>query len=274
MDTFKSLKRHHFSRAEVRWQVYFFTQHGEIKGETVNISPEGVMVSCQELPPLEDNFRVVLKPPDHHPLDITGKVVWTTICNPVSGTDSIGVDVQFVSISDKDRFYLQCMLAEQVDQEISGIAQKQATGIGVDPSQTPGTPGTPQIADVRLPVFYNKGGRTVKAVGSRFSTKGCHLYTKLAPPKGVVFSLKVENPRTGKSVQVDSSVVQCKRCHVKNHWGMILRFMNLSGSARKEIREILQDASTPVAAEKEAKYIKSKIGQALLKHFTKKRTIH
>ena len=274
MDTLKSLKRHHFSRAEVRWQVYFFTQHGEIKGETVNISPEGVMVSCQELPPLEDDFRVVLKPPDHYPLDATGKVVWTTICNPVSGADSIGVDIQFVSISDKDRLYLQNMIVDQLNNEIGDIAQNQTTGLEVSAEQKLGSSHTPQIAEVSLPVFYNKGGKTVKAVGSRFSTRGCHLYTKLAPPKGAVFSLKVENPRTGKSIQVDSSVVQCKRYHVNNRWGMILRFMNLSGTAKEEIREILLDASGPTTAEKEPKYIKSKIGQALLKHFTKKRTIH
>ena len=274
MDTLKSLKRHHFSRAEVRWKVYFFTQHGEIKGETVNISPEGVMVSCKELPPLEDNFRVVLKPPDHYPLDTTGKVVWTTICNPVSGADSIGVDIQFVSISDKDRLYLQNMIVDQSNNEIGDIAQNQTTGLEVSAEQKLESSHTPQIAEVRLPVFYNKGGKTVKAVGSRFSTRGCHLYTKLAPPKGAVFSLKVENPRTGKSVHLDSSVVQSKRCHVNNHWGMILRFMNISGTAREEIREILQDASGTANPEKEPRYIKSKIGQALLKHFTKKRTIH
>lgn len=274
MDTLKSLKRHHFSRTEVKWQVYFFTQHGEIKGETVNISPEGVMVSCKELPPLEDNFRVVLKPPDHYPLDATGKVVWTTICNPVSGADSIGVDIQFVSISDKDRLYLQNMIVDQLDNNTGDIAQNQTTGLEVSAEQKLDSSHTPQIAEVRLPVFYNKGGKTVKAVGSRFSTRGCHLYTKLAPPKGSVFSLKVENPRTGKSVHLDSSVVQLKRCQGKKHWGMILRFMNLSGTAKEEIREILQDASGPTTAEKEPKYIKSKIGQALLKHFTKKRTIH
>jgi hypothetical protein len=55
---------------------------------------------------------------------------------------------------------------------------------------------------------------------------------------------------------------------------MILRFMNLSGPDREEIQQILQDASGAVNPEKEPKYIKSKIGQALLKHFTKKRTIH
>jgi hypothetical protein len=114
----------------------------------------------------------------------------------------------------------------------------------------------------------------VKATGSRFSTKGCHLYTKLAPPSGSVFSLKVENPQTGKSIRVDSSVVKRKRCVIKNQWGMILRFMNLSGSDREEIKQILLDASGAANPKKEPKYIKSKIGQALLKHFTKKRTIH
>ena len=274
MDTSKSPKRHHLSRTEVKWQVYFLTPHGEIKGETVNISLKGVMVSCQELPPLEDNFRLVLKPPDHHPLNITGKVVWTTICNPVSGADSIGVDIQFVYISDKDRLYLQNMITDQFDHQVGYIAPNQTPGLEVNAENEIGAANVPCIANVRLPVFYNKGGKTVKAVGSRFSTRGCHLYTKLAPPKGTVFSLKVENPRTGKSIQVDSSVIQCKRSAVKNRWGMILRFMNLSGSVKEEIKDILQEASEVAAAKKEPKYIKSKIGQALLKHFTKKRTIH
>ena len=114
----------------------------------------------------------------------------------------------------------------------------------------------------------------MKATGSRFSTKGCHLYTKLAPPSGSVFSLKVENPQTGKSIRVDSSVVQRKRCVIKNQWGMILRVMNLSGSDREEIKQILLEASGAANPKNKPKYIKSKIGQALLKHFTKKRTIH
>ena len=274
MDTLRSPKGHHFSRTEVRWQVYCFTPHGYIEGETVNISSEGVMVSCQELPPLEDNFRLVIRPPDHHPLDVTGKVVWTTICNPVSGAESIGVDVQFVSIQEKDRLYLQNLIAGQFDKEIADTGMKQVTSQEGDKKPEVVLTETPQIADISLPVFYNKGGKTVKAIGSRFSTKGCHIYTKLAPPTGTVFSLQVKNPRTGKSIQVDSSVVRCKRCGIKNHWGMILRFMNLSGSEREEIRQILEDSSTASITKKEPRYIKSRIGQALLKHFSRKRTVH
>lgn len=274
MDTLKSPKRHHYSRTEVRWEVHFFTDRGHMEGETVNISPEGVMVSCKELPPLEDNFRLVIRPPEHYPLDLTGRVVWTTICNPVSGAESIGVDIQFMSIEEKDRLYLQGLVGGQLEKEVATVGKELMAQPELNTQRELGPTKAPQIADISLPVFYNNRGKTVQAVGSRFSTKGCHIYTRLAPPKGSVFSLQVKNPRTGKSIQVDSSVVQCKRCLIKNHWGMILRFMNLSGSEREEIRQILEEASTAVKAEKEPRYIKSKIGQALLKHFGRKRTVH
>lgn len=274
MDTFKSLIKHHRARSEVRWEVSFITPNGKIAGETVNISSEGAMVSCQELPPLEDDFRMLIKPPNHYPIDITGRVVWTTICNPVSGAETIGVDVQFMSIPERDRLFLQSMIPEQCGGKMSEIGNQQMPQPEEGAETKPGLTNTPQVAEVSLPVFYNRGGKTVKATGSRFSTKGCHLYTKLAPPSGSVFSLKVENPETGRSIRVDSSVVQRRRCAVKNQWGMILRFMNLSGPDREEIKQILLDASGAANPEKEPKYVKSKIGQALLKHFTKKRTIH
>ncbi len=274
MDTFRSLKRHHHARTEVRWRVYFFTAHTQIEGETVNISPEGALVSCQELPPPEDNFRIVIKPPDRYPLDITGKLVWTTVCCSTDGTESVGADVQFISISETDRHYLQSVIIDHAEPTIDGMAQKHTGRPEAEVGKEPGPVHVPNIADVRLPVFYNRDGKTVKAIGSRFSTKGCHLYTKLAPPTGAVFSLKMKNPRTGKAIQVDSSVVQCKRCAVKDHWGMVLRFMNLTGTVREEIRQILQDASAVAGIEKGPKYIKSKIGQTILRHFNRKRTIH
>jgi len=232
------------------------------------------MVSCQELPPLEDDFRLVIKPPDHFALDLIGRVVWTTICNPVSGAESIGVDVQFVSVEQKDRLYLQGLIADGHNGSRNVLGKGQIASPEAKTEIPLGPAHTPQIADVRLPVFYNKDGKTIRAIGSHFSTKGCHLYTKLAPPKGSVFSLKVENPQTGKYVSVDSSVVKCKRCAFKNHWGMVLRFMNVSSNEREEIRRILEEASAVTEQKQEPKYVKSKIGQALMKHFSKKRTVH
>jgi nucleoid DNA-binding protein len=179
-----------------------------------------------------------------------------------------------MSIGEKDRLYLQGLGSVHLEEEVADLGKNLMSRPEEDIEKRLGPTKAPQIAEISLPVFYNKGGKTVQAVGSRFSTKGCHIYTRLAPPKGTVFSLQVRNPRTGKSIQVDSSVVQCKRCLIKNHWGMILRFMNLNGSEREEIRQILEEASAASIPKKEPRYIKSRIGQALLKHFSKKRTVH
>ena len=273
MDTLRSSQRHQHSRMEVRWDAHFFTDQGHMKGETVNISPEGVMVSCKDPHPLEDNFRLIILPPNHSPLDLTGRVVWTTICNPVSGAESIGIDIQFMSIGEKDKLYLQGLINRQPEQAITKIGKNMVTRPEVRRGRKLKPTEVPQVAEINMPVFYTMGRKTVQAVGSRFSTKGCHIYTRLAPPRGAVFSLQMKNPRTGKAIQVDSSVVQCKRFAIKNHWGMILRFMSISGSKREEIRQILEDASVAPIPKKETRYIKSRIGQALLKHFSRKKTV-
>lgn len=274
MDTSMSPKRHQFSRTEARWQVSFFTPDAQIEGETVNISPEGVLVSCRELPSLEDNFRMLIKPPDHDPLSVTGRVVWTTICGQMDGEESLGADIKFVSISDQDREYLQGVFDENFEQKIHRIGQKQTSSSETVAAEECVPNNNPYVAEVHMPVFYNKGGKTVQASGSRFSTRGCHIYSNLAPPKGSVFSLQMKNPRTGESIQVDSSIVQCRRLPVKKQWGMILRFMNLTKSDREEIRQILQDNASSPESENECKDRMSKIGQTILKHFSRKRSLH
>jgi hypothetical protein len=50
--------------------------------------------------------------------------------------------------------------------------------------------------------------------------------------------------------------------------------MSISGSKREEIRQILEDASVAPIPKKETRYIKDRIGQALLKHFSRKKTGH
>lgn len=274
MHTSMSPKRHQFSRTEARWRVSLFTPHAQIEGETVNISPEGALVSCRELPPLEDDFRMLIKPPDHNPLSVTGRVVWTTICSQVEGEESLGADIKFVSVSEKDREYLQGVFDENFEKKIHSMPSNQTSSSDILATEELALNNNPCVADVRMPVFYNKGGKTVEALGSRFSTRGCHIHTKLAPPKGSVFSLQMKNPRTGKSIQVDSSIVQCKRLVVKKQWGMILRFMNLSKSDREEIRQILHDNVDSSNPEKECKYRMTKIGQTILKHFGRKRSLH
>jgi hypothetical protein len=246
---------------------------GKIIGETENISPEGALVSCQELPPFEENFSMLIQPPSRVPLNVTGKVVWTTVFCQSDGSERLGADVQFVSISEKDRQYLQNVAVANLEAKGRGKILAQTASSKAAPSEETRPTHVPHIVDVRMPVFYNKGGQTVEALGSRFSTRGCHLYTNLAPPKGAMFSLKMNNPRTGRTIKVDSSVIKCKRRIDKDQWGMIVRFMNLTETDQKEIREILRDATDASRLEKGKGYLKSKIGQAILGHFCRKKPI-
>ena len=126
---------------------------------------------------------------------------------------------------------------------------------------------------VQLPVFYNKGGRKVKANGARLSPKGCVIYTKSPHNCGTSFSLKITNPRSDKSIQVDSSVVMRKRFENANRWSMVVRFINLTEGERDEIRQILADATAVSKSATESRYLKTPVGQAILRYFNLKKLI-
>lgn len=127
------------------------------------------------------------------------------------------------------------------------------------------------VPEIKLEVFYNKGGRQVKANGTRFSPKGCVVYTKSPHDCGTSFSLKITNPHSNKAIQVDSSVILRKRFdHVKK-WGMVLRFMNLTQGERDEIHQFVAQAAALPKPASESRYLKTPIGQAILRYFNVKK---
>ena len=131
-----------------------------------------------------------------------------------------------------------------------------------------------QVApEVQLPVFYNKGGRRVEANGTRFSSKGCVIYTNIPHNCGTSFSLRITNPHSNKTLQVDSSVILKKRFDSAKKWGMVVRFMNLTTNEKDEIHEILSRAPAIPKAASESKYLKTPIGQAILRYFNLKKLI-
>ena len=125
--------------------------------------------------------------------------------------------------------------------------------------------------EIQLPVSYNKGGRRVAANGTRFSPKGCVIYTNTPHNCGTSFSLRITNPHSNKTIQVDSSVILKKRFDSAKKWGMVVRFMNLTTNERDEIHEILSRAPAMPKAATESKYLKTPIGQAILRYFNLKR---
>ena len=126
---------------------------------------------------------------------------------------------------------------------------------------------------VKLPVFYNKGGREVEAYGTRFSPKGCVIYTGTPQNCGTSFSLKISNPHTNKTIQVDSSVIMRKRFQNASKWGMVVKFMNLTEADRDKVEQIVAQAATVAKPPSQSKYLKTPIGQAILRYFNLKKLI-
>ena len=126
---------------------------------------------------------------------------------------------------------------------------------------------------VKLPVFYNKGGREVEAYGTRFSPKGCVIYTGTPQNCGTSFSLKISNPHTNKTIQVDSSVIMRKRFQNASKWGMVVKFMNLTEADRDKVEQIVAQAATVSKLPSQSKYLKTPIGQAILRYFNLKKLI-
>lgn len=125
--------------------------------------------------------------------------------------------------------------------------------------------------EIKLEVFYNKGGRQVKANGTRFSPKGCVVYTKSPHDCGTSFTLKITNPHSNKAIQVDSSVILRKRFDQAKKWGMVLRFMNLTEGDRDEIHQFVAKAAAVAKPASDSRYLKTPIGQAILRYFSLKK---
>ena len=124
---------------------------------------------------------------------------------------------------------------------------------------------------VKLPVFYNKGGREVEAYGTRFSAKGCVIYTGTPQNCGTSFSLKISNPHTNKTVQVDSSVIMRKRFQNARKWGMVVKFINMTEADRDKVGQIVAQAASVPKPPSQSKYLKTPIGQAILRYFNLKK---
>jgi hypothetical protein len=126
---------------------------------------------------------------------------------------------------------------------------------------------------VQLPIAYNKGGREVEGYGTRFSPKGCVIYTRTPQNCGTSFSLKISSPLTNKTIQVDSSVIMRKRFQNASKWGMVVRFINLTEADRDEVEEIVAQAATAPKPPSQSRYLKTPIGQAILRYFNLKKLL-
>ena len=128
-DTSQSTKSHAHSRLAIRWPVLVLTPQAQIGGESENINLTGVLISCEQAPPTEGCFRMLLSPPERHPLEITVRAAWTTLFHSEDGRTRLGVDAEFVAIADEDLDFLQTVISGEVAREVCREAPFQVQAI-------------------------------------------------------------------------------------------------------------------------------------------------
>jgi hypothetical protein len=267
MNTLTSVRAHQPHGVEVRWPITLMTAQGHIEGEAQTITSRGMLISCLQAPPMEGSFQVLVKVPNRQTLSAIAKSVWTSIASVDNGVVRLGTEIEFSSMSDGDRQFLQGIIASHFHQKILARAAGTISPPPLRPNGAQAQDRAAQRVRVKFPVYYNQGGKAVEACGTHLSSQGCLIFSKKRPPTGGMFTLKIQNPYTGKLIQADCSIVQCKHLYESNHWGTMLRFMHLTEERREEIRQIILSA----AGGKQSQHQKTKIGQVIQKYFTRRK---
>ena len=102
-----------FERVEVRWPATVITSCGQSTGETKSLSQVGASFYCHELPPIGQEFRLEIKPPNHKPILVSARSVWTMEEVPLDDSCLFIVGAEFEYISERDVKFLGKVIAEQ-----------------------------------------------------------------------------------------------------------------------------------------------------------------
>jgi hypothetical protein len=255
MDTSSASKKNEDQRAEVKWPVTLLAPHGPIEGETEYVSLSRVLVASDTSLPSEGDIGLLIKAPKHQALHLSSKVVSTTVNNSDESMNYFTAELELTCISETDRDFLSRMIANNHKNKVIRPAQQEKTTSEVPATENTDPNSQPDASAVQLPVSYKRDGKTVKASATRLSPKGCLVLTKKPHRVGTVFSLKITDTRSKKSIQLDGSVSARKRSASQKRWGMLIQFINLTEGDRKKLRQILAESAKASEKSIKSKYL-------------------
>lgn len=88
--------------------------NGTFDGETTNVTPQGVGIVCDEPLQLNASYSLTIRPPNHSPLEVTGKVVWSDLYGIDGDNKTVGIGICFIEISEKDLLFFKEVISENL----------------------------------------------------------------------------------------------------------------------------------------------------------------
>jgi hypothetical protein len=102
-------RKHH--RINVAWPISIILDEEIIEGETINITVDGVLISCEEPLQLNEVLRISISPPNHQGIEVNGKVIWSDNYAIDEQDAAFGMGICFVKISDVNRHFLRDLIS-------------------------------------------------------------------------------------------------------------------------------------------------------------------
>lgn len=105
------IERRKYHRINVTWPISIVLEGEIIDGETINITIDGVLISCEEPLQLNEVLGISISPPNHQGIEVTGKVIWSDHYAIDEQDVAFGMGICFVKISDVDRHFLKDLVS-------------------------------------------------------------------------------------------------------------------------------------------------------------------
>jgi hypothetical protein len=242
-------------RAEVKWPVTLLTPHGPIEGETAYISLSRVLIVSKTSLPSEGDIGLLIQAPNNKALHMTSELVRTKVNDSDQNLTGYSAELRITYVSEADKEFLCRIIASNRQRITARSVQRKKTTSKAPAAASTKVSSEPETFAVQLPASYKKGGKTIAANATRFSPKGCLVLSKKPHRVGTVFSLKITNPISKKSIQVDGLVSLRKRSSANKRWGMLIQFLNLTKRDWDELRQVLADPGQPPKTSIKSKYL-------------------
>jgi len=105
------IEKRKYRRINVSWPISIVVDEESIEGKTINITVDGVLISCEEPLQLNEVFRISINPPNQQGIEVNGKVLWSDHYAIDEQDTAFAIGICFVKISDVDRHFLKDLVS-------------------------------------------------------------------------------------------------------------------------------------------------------------------
>jgi uncharacterized protein (TIGR02266 family) len=96
-----------YPRAKIKWPVLIKAGKNSIDAVTLNVTPNGVFISCPKPLRLNEKIELTITAPDFkRSIEAAAEVVWSNKYGPDDEISPRGMGVQFTKISSGDRKFI------------------------------------------------------------------------------------------------------------------------------------------------------------------------